>query len=48
MAHGRYKDLTTRTELDTVLRDKAFKTVINPKYNEYETGISFNGLQVFW
>ena len=36
MASDRYEDLTKRTESDKVLKDKAFKIVSNPKYDEYE------------
>ena len=32
MAYGKYKDLTTRTQSDKVLRDKAFEIGSNPKY----------------
>ena len=35
MAYGKYKDLTKRTQSDTVLRDKAFKIASNPKYDGY-------------
>ena len=31
MAYGKFKDLTKRTESDTVLRDKAFKIASNSK-----------------
>ena len=31
MAYGKSKDLAKRTQSDKVLRDKAFKIVINPK-----------------
>ena len=40
MAYGKYKDLTKRKESDKVLRYKAFKIAINPKYNGYETGLT--------
>ena len=36
MAHGKSKDLIERTQLDKVLRDKAFKIASNPKYNGYQ------------
>ena len=32
MAYGKYKDLTTRTQSDKVLRDKAFEIGSNPKH----------------
>ena len=36
MAYGKSKDLTKRTQLDKVLKDKAFKIASDPKYNGYE------------
>ena len=39
LAHGKYKDLTKRTESDKVLRDKAFKIASNLKFNGYERGL---------
>ena len=35
MAYGKSKDLTTRTQSDKVLRDKAFKIASDPKYDGY-------------
>ena len=40
MAYGKYKDLTKRTELHKVLRDKAFKIASNPKHNGNEGGLA--------
>ena len=36
MAYGRFKDLNKRTQSDKVLRDKAFETASNPKYDRYQ------------
>ena len=36
MAYGESKDLARRTQLDKVLRDKAFKIAGNPKYDGYQ------------
>ena len=33
MAYGKTKDLVKRTQSDKFLKDKAFKIVINPKYD---------------
>ena len=33
MAYDKFKDLNKRTQLDKVLRDKAFEIASNPKYN---------------
>ena len=41
MTYGKYKDLVKRTESDKVLRDKAFKTASNPKYDGYEMVYKF-------
>ena len=40
MAYGKSKDLVKRTQSDKVLRDKAFKIVIDPKYNGYQRGLA--------
>ena len=40
MAHGKSKNLTKRTQLDKVLRDKTFKIASNPKYNGYQRGLA--------
>ena len=36
MAYGKYKDLAKSTLSDKDLRDKAFKTASNPKYDSYQ------------
>ena len=36
MAYGKYKDLERRTQSDKVLKDKAFETANNPKYDRYQ------------
>ena len=36
MAYGNFKDLTTRTASDKVLKDKAFNIAKNPKYDGYQ------------
>ena len=36
MAYRKSKDLTKRTRLDKVLRDKAFKITSDPKYDGYQ------------
>ena len=35
MAYGKFKDLSKRTQSEKVLRSKAFKIAINPKYGGY-------------
>ena len=40
IAYGVFKDLTTRTALDKVLRNKAFSFAKNPKYDVYRRGLS--------
>ena len=40
MAHGKSKDLEKRTQSDKVLRDKAFKIAKNPKYDDYQRGLT--------
>ena len=40
MAYGDFKDLARRTASDNVLRDKAFNTAKNPKYDGYERGLA--------
>ena len=42
------KDLARRTASDKTLRDKAFNIAKNPKYNGYQRGACFYGLQFFW
>ena len=36
MDNGDFKDLARRTAADKVLRDKAFNTAENPKYDTYQ------------
>ena len=40
MAYGKYKDLTKRTQLDKVLKDKTFKIASNSKYDGYQRGLA--------
>ena len=40
MAYGKSKDLVKRTQLDKVLKDKAFKIASNPKYDGYQRGLT--------
>ena len=40
MAYGKAKDLVRRTQSDKVLRDKAFKTASDPKYDGYQRGLA--------
>ena len=40
IAYGKYKDLTKRTQSETVLKDKAFKIANNPNYYEYQRGLA--------
>ena len=40
IAYGKYKDLGKRTQSDKVLKDKAFAIANNPKYDEYQRGLS--------
>ena len=40
MAHVKSKDLAKRTQSDKVLRDKAFKTAGDPKYDGYQRGLA--------
>ena len=39
MAYGESKDLARRTRSDKVLRERAFKTASNPKYDGYHKGL---------
>ena len=39
MACGDFKDLTSRTASDKILRDKAFNIAKNPKYDGYQRGL---------
>ena len=40
MAYNKFKDLEKRTQSDIVLKNKALKIAINPKYNDYERGLA--------
>ena len=40
IAYGNFKDLAKRTEADKVLRDKAFETASDQKYDEYQRGLA--------
>ena len=40
MAYGKPKDLAKKTQSDNVLRDKAFKTACDPKYDGYQRGLA--------
>ena len=40
MTHGKSKDLIKRSQLDKVLRDKAFKIASKPKYDGYQRGLA--------
>ena len=40
MANGDFKDLPKRTAADKVLRDKAFNTAKDPKYDGYQRGLA--------
>ena len=47
MSYGKYKDLAKRTELDKVLRDKAFKIASNSKYDGYQKGLVSMVFRIF-
>ena len=40
MAYGDFKDLAKRTAADKVLKDKAFNTAKDPKYDGYQRGLA--------
>ena len=40
MAYNKFKDFEKRTQSDIVLKNKAFKTASNLKYNGYERGLA--------
>ena len=40
MAYNKYKDLKGRTQSDIVLKDKAFKIAINPRYDGYQRALA--------
>ena len=47
MAYGENKDLTKRTQLEKVLRDKPFKIASNPKYDAYQSGLTSMVYEIF-
>ena len=47
MVYGKSKNLAKRTQSDKVLRDKVFKIASDRKYDGYQRGLAFDGLQVF-
>ena len=40
MAYGDFKDLAKRTAAEKVLRDKAYKTASDQKYDGYQRGLA--------
>ena len=48
IAYVKYNDLTKRTQLNKVLRDKAFKITSNPEYDGYQKGLSSMVFNFFW
>ena len=40
MAYDKSKDLAKRTQSNKILRDKAFRVAIHPKYNGYQRGLA--------
>ena len=40
MSYGKTKDLVKRTQLDKVLKDKAFKIASDPKHDGYQRGLA--------
>ena len=40
MAYNKYKDLKGRTQSNIVLKDKAFKIAINPRYDGYQRALA--------
>ena len=39
MVYGKSKDVVKRTQLEKILKDKAFKNASNPKYDDYQRGL---------
>ena len=39
-AYNKYKDLKNRTQSDVVLKNKAYKIAVDPKYNGYERALA--------
>ena len=48
MVYGKSKDLAKRTQLDKVLRDKAFKIASDPKHDGYQWGLALMVYKFFW
>ena len=48
MTYGDFKDLTRRTASDKILRDKVFSIPKNPKYDEYQGGLSSKVHKLFY
>ena len=42
------KELAKRTFLNRNLKDKAYKTDVNPKYSEYKKGLATMVYKLFW
>ena len=40
MAYGKSKGLVKITQSDKLLKDKAFKTAIDPNYDGYQSGLA--------
>ena len=40
MAYGKSKDLVKRTQSDKFLKDKAYKTASDPRYDSYQRGLA--------
>ena len=47
MAYGKTKDLVKRTQLDKVLKDKAFRIASDPKHDGYQRGLASMVCRVF-
>ena len=48
MAHGDFTDLTRRTASDKMLRDKAFDTAKNRKYDGYQRDLASRVYKFYW
>ena len=47
MAYGKSKDLVKRIQSEKVLKDKAFKSASDPKYDGYQRRLASVVLQIF-
>ena len=47
MPYGKYKDLEKRTQSDKVLKNKAFTIANNPKFDEYQKGLTSMVYKIF-